>query len=136
MVAELVETIPLVLDAEGVYRIGGTRVTLDLVVECFEAGASAEEIVEDFQTLELYDVYQVIGYYLRHKPDFLPYLAARKQLEQQVIAELADRQPVGLRARLEVVRAIRVGIEADQDGRVRPAREALQELGDKLGLPR
>ncbi len=44
-VAELVEWIPLALDADGVYRIGGTRVTLDLVVECFEAGASAEEIV-------------------------------------------------------------------------------------------
>ena len=36
----------------------------------------------------------------------------------------------------ESVEAIRVGIAAAENGHVQPARQALAELGDKLGLPR
>lgn len=38
--------------------------------------------------------------------------------------------------RLEAVEAIRLGMQAAQEGRVRPAREALAELGAKLAIPR
>jgi prevent-host-death family protein len=38
--------------------------------------------------------------------------------------------------RLEAVAAIRVGIEAAEQGRVKPAREALKKLQRKLGIPR
>jgi prevent-host-death family protein len=37
---------------------------------------------------------------------------------------------------LEVVAAIRVGLEDVKAGRVQPARKALKELGSKLGIPR
>ena len=37
--------------------------------------------------------------------------------------------------RLEAVEAIRVGIAAAEEGRVRPARKALAELQAKLGIP-
>ena len=53
-------------DANGVYRVAGTRVTLDLLVRAFNRGATAEEIAQDFPSLQLPDVYQVIGYYLKH----------------------------------------------------------------------
>lgn len=36
--------------------------------------------------------------------------------------------------RLEAVEAIRVGIKAAEDGRVKPAREALPTLQEKLGI--
>jgi uncharacterized protein (DUF433 family) len=61
MAAETVDVIPLAKDANGVYRVGGTRVTLDLVVRAFNRGATAEEIVQDFPSLQLSHVYQVIG---------------------------------------------------------------------------
>ena len=64
-VIELVDAIPLAKDAHGVYRVGGTRVTLDIVVRAFNRGATAEEIVQEFPSLQLPDVYQVIGYYLK-----------------------------------------------------------------------
>ncbi|MCX6599001.1 MAG: hypothetical protein NTV70_21820, partial [Acidobacteria bacterium] len=64
------------------------------------------------------------------------YFASRKQMEKEASAELDDSQPAALRGRLEAVSVIQAGIEADQDGLARPAREALQELDDKLGLPR
>ena len=35
---------------------------------------------------------------------------------------------------LEVVEAIRLGIEAAEEGRVKPARQALAELQEKLGI--
>ena len=37
--------------------------------------------------------------------------------------------------RLEAVEAIRLGIAAAEEGRVRPARKALAELQAKLGIP-
>ena len=48
-------------DSRGVYRVGGTRVTLDLVVRAFNRGATAEDIVQRFPSLELSDVYLVLG---------------------------------------------------------------------------
>jgi hypothetical protein len=47
------EAIPLAKDSLGVYRVGGTRVTLDLVVRAFHRGATAEEIVQKFPSLQL-----------------------------------------------------------------------------------
>ena len=61
----VVDEIPLIKDARGVYRMGGTRVTLDLVVRAFNRGATVEEIVQKYDSLRLPDVYQVIGYYLK-----------------------------------------------------------------------
>ncbi len=55
------EPIPLETDADGVVRVGGTRVTLDTVVAAFNEGATAEEIVSQYPTLHLADVYAVIS---------------------------------------------------------------------------
>ena len=67
------DEIPLAMDAQGTYRVGGTRVTLDLVVRAFNRGATAEEIVQKYDNLRLPDVYQVIGYYLkRHGYKIVP----------------------------------------------------------------
>ena len=38
--------------------------------------------------------------------------------------------------RFEAVEAIRLGIAAAEEGRVKPARRALAELQEKLGIPR
>ena len=47
---------PLQLDPDGVVRVGGTRVTLDSMVNAFRNGANAEEIVQQFPSLALADV--------------------------------------------------------------------------------
>ena len=47
------EPIPLEADGEGVVRVGGTRVTLDTVVAAFNEGATAEEIVYQYPSLDL-----------------------------------------------------------------------------------
>ncbi len=38
--------------------------------------------------------------------------------------------------RFEAVEAIRIGIAAAEKGQIQPARKALADLGEKLGLPR
>ena len=96
----VVDAIPLAQDAHGVYRIGGTRVTLDLVIRAFNRGATAEEIVQKFTSLELSDVYQVIGYYLKHIAELAEYFERREREENALVAAHPEWQPRGLRERL------------------------------------
>jgi hypothetical protein len=54
-VTAIVDEIPLARDVHGVYRVGGTRVTLDLVVRAFNRGATAEEIAQKYDSLRVRD---------------------------------------------------------------------------------
>lgn len=98
--AALIDAIPLAIDAHGVYRVGGTRVTLDVVVRAFNQGATAEEIVQKFPSLELSDVYQVIGYYLRHSAELAEYFQSREREAAKLLAAHPEWSPRGLRERL------------------------------------
>ncbi len=93
--------VPLVTDAHGVIRVEGTRVTLDTVIGAFRAGATAEEIVQQFPTLALADVYQVIAHYLQHAAEVDAYLSER-QKEAASLRQAIEKNfdPRGIRARL------------------------------------
>ena len=83
------------------YRVGGSRVTLDLVVRAFNRGATPEEISQDFQSLQLPDIYQVIGYYLKHGSELAEYFERRDREEQEMWeAHQEEWSPRGLRERL------------------------------------
>jgi uncharacterized protein (DUF433 family) len=95
------EPVPLRLDADGVVRVGGTRVPLDTVVGAFLDGDSAEEIVEQYSSLDLGDVYAALAYYLRHRLEVDAYLEEGRRRGAAVRAEHEARfDPRGLRARL------------------------------------
>ena len=101
MSAELVDAIPLWTDQDGVYRVGSSRVTLDLLVRAFNRGATAEEIAQDFPSLQLSDIYQVIGYYLKHHARLAEYLDRRAREERDLLEEHREEwSPRGLRERL------------------------------------
>lgn len=96
-----VESMPLTADADGVVRIGGTRVTLDTVVAAFREGATAETIAEQYPSIPLAEVYTVIGYYLRHQNEVNAYLERGRQEAARVRRENEKRfDPVGVRDRL------------------------------------
>jgi uncharacterized protein (DUF433 family) len=98
--------IPLETDADGVVRVGGTRVTLETVVAAFKEGATAEEIVCQYPSLNLADVYSVIGYYLQRQADVEAYLHQRQQQGDMVRAQNETRSdPQGIRERLLARRA-------------------------------
>ena len=99
-VTVVLDEIPLAKDTHGVYRVGGTRVTLDLVVRAFNRGATAEEIVQKYASLRLPDVYQVIGYYLNHAEELAEYFETRAREEENLISSHPEWSPKGLRDRL------------------------------------
>lgn len=104
MVANLaLETIPqpLRVDAHGAVRVGKTRVTLESVIVAYQQGESPEEIVRSFDTLDLGDIYTVIGYYLHHREQVDAYLAECEEEAEAIRREIEARSPSdGLRERL------------------------------------
>lgn len=78
------ETIPLVTDVDGVIRVGKTRMTLDTVISAFLDGATAEEITHQYPSLDLADVYLVIGYYLRRRAEVDAYLQRRREQAEKI----------------------------------------------------
>jgi uncharacterized protein (DUF433 family) len=109
VLAVAAEPIPLSVDAHGTVRVGGTRLTLESVLDVFKQGASPQEIVEAFSDLDLADVYAVLTYYLRHRADVDAYLqeqeAKAEAIRQKIAARQGDQQ--GLRERLLARRADR-----------------------------
>lgn len=92
---------PLETDVDGVVRVGGTRVTLDTVVTSFKDGATAEEIVYQYPSLHLVDVYAVISYYLRLTAEVEAYLRERRKEAAEVRRQNEARfDPQGVRDRL------------------------------------
>ena len=95
------EVIPLEADSSGVVRVGKTRVPLDTIVAAFCEGATAEEIVHQYPSLNLADVYHVIGYYLHRSSEVEEYLRERKAKAEAVRRENEARfDPQGVRDRL------------------------------------
>jgi uncharacterized protein (DUF433 family) len=98
--------VPLEVDADGVARVGSSRVTLDTVVAAFKEGATAEEIVYQSPSLNLADVHAVIGYYLQRRSDVETYLRQRQQQSDEVRGQNETRfDPRGIRDRLFARRA-------------------------------
>lgn len=95
------EPVPLAADGAGVVRVGGTRVTLDAVVAAFRAGATPEQIAQQYPSVELADIYAVITYYLRHGRLVDEYLGERGAAAERVRSANEGRfAPVGVRERL------------------------------------
>jgi len=101
LVIEQAERVPLTPDAGGVIRVGGSRVTLDTVAAAFDRGATPEEIVQQYPTLGLADVYSVVGYLLRHQAEVAAYFSQRAAQASAVRQQNQRRSdPQGVRARL------------------------------------
>ncbi|HOW80604.1 MAG TPA: DUF433 domain-containing protein [Verrucomicrobiota bacterium] len=101
LVIEKIQPGPLGVDADGVIRVASTRVTLETAAHAFHRGATAEEIVQQYPSLALADVYAVIGYILRHESDVAAYLGQRAE-ECSTIREENERRfdSQGVRSRL------------------------------------
>ncbi len=102
------DPIPLRTDADGIVRVGKTRVTLDTVVGSFKDGATAEEIVHRYPSVRLAEVYSVIAYYLEHQTEVDAYLSEGERQAAEVRKENEARfDPNGVRDRLLARRAAR-----------------------------
>ena len=68
------EPVPFVIDEHGVARVGGSRVTLAVVIETYKQGCSVEELADEFPGAQASDIRACVTYYLRHKATIEAYL--------------------------------------------------------------
>jgi uncharacterized protein (DUF433 family) len=102
MTLSITETpVPLTTDSDGVVRVVRTRVTLDTIVAAFAEGATAEEIAQQYPSLDLADVYSVLAFFLRHRSEVDAYLHVRQEQAEAVRKYNESRcDPSGVRDRL------------------------------------
>ena len=84
---------PIAWDEHGVPRVAHTRVHLLYVLRCYKQGERPEEIVRQFPSLELADVYAVIAYYLRNREEMDEFHRDAEKEEERAVAEMQARNP-------------------------------------------
>jgi len=91
---------------DGTYYVAGTRVSLDSLIHAFRRGESPETICQNFEILQLEEVYGAIAYYLGNQAGLDAYLlrqgekwAEGRRNSQTLPASLRERL---LRARDEM----------------------------------
>jgi uncharacterized protein (DUF433 family) len=103
------------LDEGGAVRVGNSRISLDLVVEQFENGSTAEDLVAAYDTLHLADVYAVISYYLRHPEEVRAYLKRREEQAMALRSQIETERPRVPREDLLARRSAREKADASTD---------------------
>jgi hypothetical protein len=89
----LTVTVPLWEDPPGVFRVGKSRVLLELVLNAFKRGDSPEGIVRSYRSLQLADVYTVISRYLATPAPFEEYL---RRCDEDAEAVRCKLEPAGM----------------------------------------
>ena len=103
----LTVAVPLCEEPPGVFRVGKSRVLLELVLRAFQRGETPEGIVRSYRSLELADVYAVISRYLANPAPFDEYLrqcdeeaeAVCRKLESAGMTNRVSREELQARAR-------------------------------------
>lgn len=79
---------------DDVYRLIGTRASLDSVVHAFWRGETAESITQAFPVLALEQVYGALAFYLANRPEVDAYLQ-QTDTEFAALRQAArDRDPM------------------------------------------
>jgi uncharacterized protein (DUF433 family) len=81
----------------GSWRVTGSRVSLDSVVHSHKQGLSPEQIVADFPSLTLEQVYGAIAFYLHNREAIEEYLRLQQQEWEKLRQESEERSPDLLR---------------------------------------
>jgi Protein of unknown function (DUF433) len=88
----LTVTVPLREEPPGVFRVGKSRVLLELVLRAFKAGATPEAIVQSYDTLNLADVYALFSRYLTDPVPFEDYLRQCDEAAAQTRRKIEEVQ--------------------------------------------
>lgn len=102
--------VPLWEDPPGVFRVGNSRILLELVIRAFQGGATPEGIVQAYRTLQLADVYAVISRYLADPTPFDNYLRQCDDDADEVRRTLEASQPPGVSKDVMLARARAKGL--------------------------
>ena len=86
-------------ERDGNYYVAGTRISLDSIIHAFRRGESPETICQNFELLDLEQVYGAIAYYLANKARVDAYLIDQDQKWAEGKAK-SEAVPTDLRERL------------------------------------
>jgi uncharacterized protein (DUF433 family) len=89
----LMLSVPLHEEPQGVLRVGNSRVLLELVILAHQRGASPQDIVRMYDSLELADVYAVVAYYLAHPAEIDEYLRKCDEQAETIQHQIESSQP-------------------------------------------
>ena len=82
-------------------RIKGTRVGVEIVIEDFLEGASPEEIMQQYRSLSLKQIYATITYYLFNKEKMDAYIEAGRKRVEAAYEEQRRNPPPGIKRLME-----------------------------------
>jgi uncharacterized protein (DUF433 family) len=85
----LTVAVPLWEDPRGVFRVGKSRVLLELVIRAFQRGQAPASIVQSYGSLKLLDVYAVVSYYLANPGPIDEYLR-QCDLEAEAVRQMIE----------------------------------------------
>jgi hypothetical protein len=109
--------VPLREEPPGVFRVGQSRVLLELVIHAFKAGATPEAIVQSYPALALADVYAVVSRYLVAPAPFEDYLRKCDEAAAETRRMIEAAQgPQGNLREVLLARAKSMGVLRDQAG--------------------
>ncbi len=107
--------VPLREEPPGVFRVGKSRVLLELVIHAFKAGATPEAIVQSYDTLNLADVYAIVTSYLTNPAPFEDYLSKCDEAAAETRRKIESRQGKQENLReILLARAKAKGLSSDQ----------------------
>jgi uncharacterized protein (DUF433 family) len=86
-------------------RIKGSRIAVETVIDAFLNGESAEQILENYPTLTLEEVYATITYYLHNQADVDGYIARTRAAEEAAYQEYLKQEPPEVVKRLRALKA-------------------------------
>lgn len=107
--------IPIYEDPPGVFRVGKSRVLLELVIRAFQRGQTPEGIIQSYDTLSLPDVYAVVSYYLANPFPIDDYLGACDRKAAAMLEKLEAAGMIGGGKEELLARARKKGLLRDQD---------------------
>ena len=88
----LTVAVPIREEPAGVFRVGKSRVLLELVLRAFKVGATPESIVQSYDTLKLADVYAIVSRYLADPTPFEVYLRQCDEAAEQTRRKIEELQ--------------------------------------------
>ena len=104
------------VDGSDRIRVKGTRITIDIILEAYLDGASAEMIANMWNPiLRLEQVYATVTYYLHKRKEVLAYLERNRQAAEAAYAEHQKQGPSEAVRQLQALRE-----EQNREG-IRPA---------------
>jgi uncharacterized protein (DUF433 family) len=88
------DPVPLRIDETGTIRVGQSRVTGDVLLQCRRLGMKPEEIARGLDTLPLADVHGALACYFRHQAEMENYLRRREEEAEKLRHEIEAPNPV------------------------------------------